>query len=76
MIGDTILGFLSSKGVASNFIERYNNRKTAIAFAFLDEKSDVPYSFYKDFSGNRFSKLQYDLEEGDILLFGSFFTIS
>jgi len=76
MIGDTIISFLSKNGVKTSYIERYNNYKTAIAIAFLNERNDASYTFYKDFSENRLSKLKFDFEEGDIILFGSFFAIT
>lgn len=76
MIGDTIISFLSENGVSVTYIERYNNRKTAIAIAYLDEKNDASYTFYKDFPVNRLSNLKWDFNEGDILLFGSFFALT
>ena len=76
MIGDTILSFLSENGVSTKYIERYENRKTAIAIAFLDEKHDASYTFYKDFPENRLSKLKFVFNEGDIILFGSFFALT
>lgn len=76
IIGDTIISFLSGNGVSTNYIERYTNRKTAIAIAFLDEKNDASYTFYKDFPENRLSSLKVDFEEGDIVLFGSFFALT
>ena len=76
MIGDTIIGFLTENGVSTNFIERYENRKTAIAIAFLDENNDASYTFYKDFPENRLSSLKFDFNEGDIILFGSFFALT
>ena len=76
MIGDTIIGFLSGNGVTTKYIERYDNRKTAIAIAFLDERNDASYTFYKDFPENRLSNLNIDFERGDIVLFGSFFALT
>lgn len=76
IIGDTILGFLSANGVSTHCIERYDNRKTAIAIAFLDEKNDASYAFYKDFPEKRLANLEYEFEEGDSILFGSFFAIT
>lgn len=75
-IGDTILRFLSENGVSTRYIEQYENRKTAIAIAFLDESNDASYTFYKDFPENRLSYLKFDFEEGDIVLFGSFFALT
>ena len=76
MIGDTILSFLSENRVSTKYIESYENRKTAIAIAFLDEKHDASYTFYKDFPENRLSTQIFDFKEGDIILFGSFFALT
>jgi fructokinase len=75
-IGDTIIGFLSENGVKVNFIERYVNRKTSIAIAFLDDNNDASYTFYKDFPEERLSKLNLDFKADDIVLFGSFFALT
>jgi len=76
LIGDTIISFLNGNGVSTNYIERYENRKSAIAIAFLDERNDASYTFYKDFPENRLSSLRLDFKEGDIILFGSFFALT
>lgn len=75
-IGDFVVSFLSGNGVSSQYIERYENRKTAIAIAFLDENNDASYTFYKDFPEKRFSSLEIDFRAGDIVLFGSFFALT
>lgn len=76
MIGDTISSFLSENGVSTAYIERYPKHKTAIAIAFLDDRNDANYTFYKDFPENRLSSLSLDFKEGDIVLFGSFFALT
>jgi fructokinase len=76
IVGDIILSFLSANGVSTACIERYDNRKTSIAIAFLNEKNDASYTFYKDFPEIRLSRLKYDFEEGDIILFGSIFAVT
>jgi len=75
-IGDTIIRFLTENGVSTNLIDQYENRKTAIAIAFLDEKNDASYTFYKDFPENRLASVNIDFHEGDIVMFGSFFALT
>ncbi len=75
-IGDSILTFLSRNGISTNYIQQYPNHKTAIAIAFLNEQNDAIYSFYKDFPEKRLTGLNPEFEEGDIVLFGSFFAIT
>lgn len=76
MIGNNIISFLSENGVSTHCIERYDNRKTAIAIAFLDDRNDASYTFYRDFPEIRLSKLRLDFQKGDIVLFGSFFALT
>ncbi len=75
-IGNTIIDFLRSNGVKTDFIEQYKYHKTAIAIAFLNENNDASYTFYKDFPDNRLESVNPQFEEGDIFLFGSFFSIT
>lgn len=76
LIGDNIISFLAENGISTGLIERYSNRKTAIAIAFLDDNNNASYTFYKDFPESRLNGLKLDFEEGDIVLFGSFFAIT
>ena len=76
LIGDTIIDFLTGNGVSADCIQRNKDCKTAIAIAFLDDKNDASYTFYKDFPENRLSALKLDFSEGDIILFGSFFALT
>lgn len=76
MIGDNIISFLSGNGVSTHCIERYENRKTAIAIAFLDDRNDASYTFYRDFPEIRLSNIKLDFQKGDIVLFGSFFALT
>ncbi len=75
-ISENIISFLSENGVSTDYIERYTNQKTAIAIAFLNEKNDATYTFYKDFPEKRLDSLVVDFMAGDIVLFGSFFAIT
>jgi fructokinase len=75
-IGINISRFLNENGVSTNHIQKYQDRKTAIAIAFLDENNNASYTFYKDYPENRLESLNLEFSEGDIILFGSFFAIT
>jgi len=75
-IGDTIVSFLAENGVSTKAIAQYENRKTAIAIAFLNDDNDASYTFYKDFPDNRLPTVNPEFNEGDIVLFGSFFALA
>ncbi len=76
IIGNNIIAFLNENGVSTGLIEQYPNRKTSIAIAFLDDNNDASYTFYKDFPDRRLEWITPEFEEGDIVMFGSFFAIS
>jgi fructokinase len=73
--GRFISDFLERNNVRTDLIHRYKDGKTPIALAFLNEKGDASYDFYKPYPPKR---LQLDVPKfttNDIFLFGSFFGI-
>lgn len=76
MVGELIVGFLIENNVDLNFISRYRDGKTALALAFLNEHENADYTFYKLYPQDRLSIDFPEPDEGDILLFGSFFAIT
>jgi len=74
-VGNTIRVFLNNNHINTNYIQAYTDYKSSIALAFLNEKNDASYVFYKDYPKQR---LTLDLpipEEGDMVLFGSSFSL-
>jgi len=74
-VGSVVQAFLEDNGVDCSYVHHYHQGKTPLAMAFLDEKSDASYVFYKDYPINRLNIRMPDFEPGDLLLFGSFFGI-
>jgi fructokinase len=74
-VGNLIDNFLKNNGVNSSFVHRYQNGSTALALAFLNEKNDAHYSFYKDYPGKRLDIDFPVIERDDIILCGSFYAI-
>ncbi|HQI69677.1 MAG TPA: carbohydrate kinase [Bacteroidales bacterium] len=74
-VGNIIKRFLEENNVDTSYITMYTNAKSRIALAFLDEKNNADYSFYKirieDKPCIRFPELQSD----DLLMFGSYYAI-
>lgn len=75
-VGNLINNFLHENNVSTEFVSYYEAGKTALALAFLDEKSDASYVFYKDYPNERLNVELPDIQKDDILLFGSFFSIT
>ena len=74
-VGNLIDNFLKTNGVNSSFVHRFHDGSTALALAFLDEKNDAHYSFYKDFPVKRLDIDFPVIEKDDIVQCGSFYAI-
>jgi fructokinase len=75
-VGDMINIFLLENGVDTSFVHRYHDGNTALALAFLNEKNDANYSFYKSYPAKRLDIDFPVLNKEDIVLFGSFYALS
>jgi len=75
-VGNLIHDFLHKNNVSTDHVSYYDVGKTALALAFLDEKSDASYVFYKDYPDERLNVKLPDIQKNDIVLFGSFFSIT
>lgn len=74
-VGNLIDNFLKNNGVNTSFVHRYNEGSTALALAFLNERNDAHYTFYKDYPGIRLDIDFPVIENDDIIQCGSFYAI-
>lgn len=74
-VGELIDNFLNENGVNTSSVHRFEDGSTSLALAFLNEKNDAHYTFYKDFPGKRLDIDFPLLQKDDILQFGSFYAI-
>ena len=75
-VGESIIKFLKANNVGADYIFKYEDGKTALALAYLDENEDADYTFYKLYPEKRL-KLKFPIiKNNDIVLFGSSFAIS
>ncbi len=74
-VGMHVQSFLEQNRVRCQYVFHFDQGKTPLALAFLDEKSDASYVFYKSYPEHRLSLEMPDFKETDIILFGSFFGI-
>ncbi|MEI7500161.1 MAG: PfkB family carbohydrate kinase [Bacteroidota bacterium] len=74
--GDLIWDFLLQNQVGTDYIDRIDGGKTALALAFLDKHHDADYSFYKMFPKKRLNISFPVIEKGDIILFGSYYALT
>lgn len=74
-VGKLIDDFLRNNGVDTSLVHRYEKGSTALALAFLDEKNDAHYTFYKDYPGKRLDIDFPVIKPDDIVQCGSFYAI-
>jgi fructokinase len=74
-VGKLIDDFLKDNGVNTSAVHRFSDGSTSLALAFLDEKNDAHYTFYKDFPAKRLNIEFPHIEKDDIVQCGSFYAI-
>ena len=75
-VGQNILAFMQQNGINTDYVSCYQGKKTAISLAFLDEKGDAHYSFYKDYPNNRLDFEMPLIRKDDIVAFGAYFALN
>ncbi|MBN3034386.1 MAG: carbohydrate kinase [Bacteroidales bacterium] len=75
-LGGLITDFLASNNVDTRYFHRYPTGKTPVAVAFLDDKNEASYDFYKFFPPERLRWTSPEFTPGDFILFGSYFAIN
>ncbi|HLN21638.1 MAG TPA: PfkB family carbohydrate kinase [Bacteroidales bacterium] len=73
--GNLIDDFLTKNGVDTGFVYRFPGN-TSIALAFLNQRNDAEYTFYKNVHGKRLDIIFPEAARDDIVQYGSFFAIS
>src|SRR4030042_701960 len=56
-VGELIDRFLNENNVSTRYVTRYQDGKSTLALAFLDENNNASYTFYKDYPLTRLTTL-------------------
>lgn len=75
-VGDQIIEFLEDNGVEHSGVIQYHNGRSAISLAFLNEKNDADYLFYKDYPSARLDVNWPDIQPNDVVMMGSYFVLN
>lgn len=75
-IGVNVKKYLADNGVDASGVCVYPDSKSPVSLAFLDEHNNADYIFYKDHPHDRLDFTYPDIQEDDVVLFGSFFAIN
>lgn len=75
-VGNIILDFMKENGVGTDNVMVYPERKSPVSLAFLNEKNDAEYIFYKDYPNLRLDADMPEVTGDDIVMIGSFYAIT
>ena len=74
-VGIMIKDFMTENGVCPDYVNMLKS-KTPLSLAFLDEKNDAQYIFYRDATEERPDFKYPEIVKDDIVLFGSFYALN
>lgn len=75
-VGDMIQSFMEENHISTQYVDRFPDGKSPISLAFLDEHQNANYVFYKDYPKQRLEVPLPPIEEDDIFIFGSYYSLN
>ena len=75
-VGKRIISFLEENHVNASYVNAYPESKSALSLAFLNDKNDAEYLFYKDHPKDRLDFSYPEVNEDDVVLFGSYYALN
>ena len=74
-VGDLITSFMKENHVGTEAVIRPKGSQSTLSLAFLDDRNDAAYEFYRSPAGKPEAAGELQFCSGDVVLFGSFFAI-
>lgn len=75
-VGNMILQFMRENQIPTDHVNVFPEGKSPISLAFLNERSDAEYIFYKDYPKQRLDVAYPKLEKDDIVVIGSYYALN
>jgi fructokinase len=75
-VGEMIDDFLSKNGISTEFVHHFEDGKTKLALAFLNERNDASYTFFESYPEKRLDIQLPEIQDDDIVLCGSIYAIT
>ena len=75
-VGDIIVDFMKANHVSTESVCRFNNGRSALSLAWLDDNNDADYQFYKDYPKARLEMEWPVIDADDIVMMGSYFVLN
>lgn len=76
-VGEVIRAYMVENGLKTDHIDLFGeNSKSPVSLAFLDNEYNPQYLFYTDYPSNRLDVVWPGINEDDILIFGSYYSLN
>ena len=75
-VGNIIKAFMEDNHVSTEYVSIFPDGKSPVSLAFLNDRNDAEYTFYKDYPKQRLDVVFPKINEDDILIFGSYFALN
>lgn len=75
-VGEMILANMRENGVDTANVNVFPEGKSPVSLAFLNERNDAEYIFYKDYPRQRLEANMPEISSDDIIMIGSYFAIT
>lgn len=75
-VGEMILANMRENGVDTANVNVFPEGKSPVSLAFLNERNDAEYIFYKDYPRQRLEVNMLEISSDDIIMIGSYFAIT
>ncbi len=75
-VGDIISDFMKDNNISTELVDRFPDGKSPVSLAFLDNDNNANYIFYKDYPKQRLEVPLPIINQDDILIFGSYYSLN
>ena len=75
-VGKKIINFLKDNNVKTDNINVYPESKSPVSLAFLNERNDAEYVFYKDHPNDQLDFIYPDVQKDDVVMFGCYYAVN
>ena len=75
-VGEMIQQYMQDNGISTDYLDIYAENKSPISLAFLNDQRDAKYSFYKNYPESRLQVGLPEIEEDDIVIIGSYYSVT
>lgn len=75
-VGNIILDFMRDNHIPTDHVNVFPDGKSPVSLAFLNERSDAEYIFYKDYPKQRLDVIFPSINEDDIVIIGSYYALN